>query len=157
MSFLNVTLILGVLVELIISVVVGFFQSMDRILSKAELVLVQVFHPVFLSSECFWAHFLHRGVVFTGLLVLTEIEAMLGWLQLALLVGGLIMDLHVPLIVVCHLGVDLLVVGLLLFLSVLELTGLELMNLYLMGLKLEYPMGMGILFIAAMNILKPLP
>ena len=96
---------------------------------------------------------MHWGVVFTGLLVLTEVESVRR-LDLVLPVAGLVVGLDLSLIVLRHLGINLLLMYLLLLLSMFKLARLELMYPHIMSLQFKYPMSVWILLIAAKDVLK---
>ena len=59
MCFLNVILVIGIVLDLRIILFVGLFFGMEGVLSKTELVLVEIFHPVLVFCEGFGPHFLN--------------------------------------------------------------------------------------------------
>ena len=122
---------------------------MNRILSKTELVLIEVLHPVLFSAECLWTYLLHRGVILAHLLILTQSE-FVWWLDLILLVLRLIGSL----MVLSCFWVNLLIVNYWFVFSRLVFAWLELMNPDSMGLELKNPLGMRVLLITLINVTK---
>lgn len=157
MCFLNVILVIGIVLDLRVILFVGLFFGMEGVLSKTELVLVEIFHPVLVFCEGFGPHFLHRGVVFACLLMLAKVESVgrLGFLLVG--IGIILMGIGVILGVWVSMmggdfGVELVFVRLRVFFSGFELAGLKLVNPDPRCLQLKYPLGMWVLLIAVKDV-----